>query len=164
MEAFGHFVDGGNLTEGLVIFTIITIVQFIVITKGPERDAEVSAPFSHDRMPGKQLPIDGDLRAGVIDAHQARQLRAHVQQESRFLGAMDGAMKFVKGEAIAGISVELVNIIGGIIIAGVQYGMSLGSAVQTYSVLSIGDGLCGQIPSLLISLSAGIIVTRVPCE
>ncbi|CNJ53545.1 Secretion system apparatus protein ssaV [Yersinia aldovae] len=164
VDAFGHFVVGGNLTVGVVIFTIITIVQFIVITKGTERVAEVSARFSLDGMPGKQMSIDGDLRAGVIDANQARELRQYVQQESRFLGAMDGAMKFVKGDAIAGIIVVLVNLIGGIIIAVVQYGMSLGDAVQTYSVLSIGDGLCGQIPSLLISLSAGIIVTRVPGE
>ncbi len=164
VDAFGHFVVGGNLTVGLVIFSIITIIQFIVITKGTERVAEVSARFSLDGMPGKQMSIDGDLRAGVIDALQARQLRQQVQQESRFLGAMDGAMKFVKGDAIAGIIVVLVNIIGGIIIAVVQYDMPLGEAVQTYSVLSIGDGLCGQIPSLLISLSAGIIVTRVPGE
>lgn len=164
VDAFGHFVVGGNLTVGLVIFTIITIIQFIVITKGTERVAEVSARFSLDGMPGKQMSIDGDLRAGVIDAVQARQLRQQVQQESRFLGAMDGAMKFVKGDAIAGIIVVLINIIGGIIIAVVQYDMPLGDAVQTYSVLSIGDGLCGQIPSLLISLSAGIIVTRVPGE
>ncbi|KML18227.1 secretion system apparatus protein SsaV [Leclercia adecarboxylata] len=164
VEAFGNFVVGGNLTVGLVIFTIITIIQFIVITKGTERVAEVSARFSLDGMPGKQMSIDGDMRAGVIDAVQARQLRQLVQQESRFLGAMDGAMKFVKGDAIAGIIVVLVNIIGGIIIAVVQYDMPLGEAVQTYSVLSIGDGLCGQIPSLLISLSAGIIVTRVPGE
>lgn len=164
VEAFGHFVVGGNLTVGLVIFSIITIVQFIVITKGTERVAEVSARFSLDGMPGKQMSIDGDLRAGVIDANQARELRYQVQQESRFLGAMDGAMKFVKGDAIAGIIVVLVNIIGGIIIAVVQYGMSLSTAVQMYSVLSIGDGLCAQIPSLLISLSAGIIVTRVPGE
>lgn len=164
VDAFGHFVVGGNLTVGLVIFTIITIIQFIVITKGTERVAEVSARFSLDGMPGKQMSIDGDLRAGVIDAVQARQLRLQIQQESRFLGAMDGAMKFVKGDAIAGIIVVLVNIIGGIIIAVVQYGMPLSDAVQTYSVLSIGDGLCGQIPSLLISLGAGIIVTRVPGE
>jgi type III secretion protein V len=164
VDAFGHFVVGGNLTVGLVIFTIITIIQFIVITKGTERVAEVSARFSLDGMPGKQMSIDGDLRAGVIDAVQARHLRQQVQQESRFLGAMDGAMKFVKGDAIAGIIVVLVNIIGGIIIAVVQYDMPLGDAVQTYSALSIGDGLCGQIPSLLISLSAGIIVTRVPGE
>ncbi|MGL5701169.1 MAG: EscV/YscV/HrcV family type III secretion system export apparatus protein [Kluyvera sp.] len=164
VDAFGHFVVGGNLTVGLVIFTIITIIQFIVITKGTERVAEVSARFSLDGMPGKQMSIDGDLRAGVIDAVQARHQREQVQQESRFLGAMDGAMKFVKGDAIAGIIVVLVNIIGGIIIAVVQYDMPLGEAVQTYSVLSIGDGLCGQIPSLLISLSAGIIVTRVPGE
>lgn len=164
VDAFGHFVVGGNLTVGLVIFTIITIIQFIVITKGTERVAEVSARFSLDGMPGKQMSIDGDMRAGVIDAVQAQQLRQQVQQESRFLGAMDGAMKFVKGDAIAGIIVILVNIIGGIIIAVVQYGMPLGDAVQTYSVLSVGDGLCGQLPSLLISLSAGIIVTRVPGE
>lgn len=164
VEAFGRFVVGGNLTVGLVIFFIITIVQFIVITKGTERVAEVSARFSLDGMPGKQMSIDGDLRAGVIDAVQARQLRQQVQQESRFLGAMDGAMKFVKGDAIAGIIVVLVNIIGGIVIGIVQHGMAMGEALQTYSVLSIGDGLCGQIPSLLISLSAGIIVTRVPGE
>lgn len=164
VNAFGNFVVGGNLTVGLVIFAIITIVQFIVITKGTERVAEVSARFSLDGMPGKQMSIDGDLRAGVIDASQARHQRQHVQQESRFLGAMDGAMKFVKGDTIAGIIVVLVNIIGGIIIAVVQYGMSIDEAIQTYSVLSIGDGLCGQIPSLLISLSAGIIVTRVPGE
>ncbi|CRL45296.1 Secretion system apparatus protein SsaV [Sodalis glossinidius str. 'morsitans'] len=164
VDAFGRFVVGGNLTVGLVIFFIITIVQFIVITKGTERVAEVSARFSLDGMPGKQMSIDGDLRAGVIDAVQARQQRQLVQQESRFLGAMDGAMKFIKGDAIAGIIVVLVNIIGGIIIGIVQGGMSIGQAMQTYSVLSIGDGLCGQIPSLLISLSAGIIVTRVPGE
>lgn len=164
VDAFGKFVVGGNLTVGLVVFTIITIVQFIVITKGIERVAEVSARFSLDGMPGKQMSIDGDLRAGVIDADHARTLRQHVQQESRFLGAMDGAMKFVKGDTIAGIIVVLVNIIGGIIIAIVQYDMSMSEAVHTYSVLSIGDGLCGQIPSLLISLSAGIIVTRVPGE
>lgn len=164
VDAFGRFVVGGNLTVGVVVFAIITVVQFIVITKGSERVAEVSARFSLDGMPGKQMSIDGDLRAGVIDGDHARHLRQHVQQESRFLGAMDGAMKFVKGDTIAGIVVVLVNIIGGIIIAVAQYGMSLDEAVRTYSVLSIGDGLCGQIPSLLISLSAGIIVTRVPGE
>lgn len=164
VSAFGHFVVGGNLTVGLVIFTIITIVQFIVITKGAERVAEVSARFSLDGLPGKQMSIDSDMRAGVIDASQAREQRQHVQQESRFLGSMDGAMKFVKGDAIAGIIVVLINIIGGVIIAIAQYGMSLEEAIKTYSVLSIGDGLCGQIPSLLISLSAGIIVTRVPGE
>lgn len=162
VSAFGHFVVGGNLAVGLVIFSIITIVQFIVITKGTERVAEVCARFSLDGMPGKQMSIDGDLRTGVIDAVQAKVLRQHVQQESHFLGAMDGAMKFVKGDAIAGIIVMLVNIIGGIVIGVVQNNMSFDEAIQTYSVLSIGDGLCGQIPSLLISLSAGIIVTRVP--
>ncbi|WP_436298272.1 EscV/YscV/HrcV family type III secretion system export apparatus protein [unidentified bacterial endosymbiont] len=164
VDAFGHFVVSGNLTVGLVIFSIITIVQFIVITKGTERVAEVSARFSLDGMPGKQMSIDGDMRAGAIDASQARQMRQMIQQESRFLGAMDGAMKFVKGDAIAGIIVVLVNIIGGMIIGVVQHNMPLADAVQKYSVLSIGDGLCGQIPSLLISLSAGVIVTRVPGE
>ncbi len=164
VEAFGQFVVGGNLTVGLIIFTIITVVQFIVITKGSERVAEVSARFSLDGMPGKQMSIDGDLRAGVIDAAEAGRQRARVQKESRLFGAMDGAMKFVKGDAIAGIIVILVNIIGGIAIGVFQHQMSAGDAVQTYSVLSVGDGLAAQIPSLLISITAGIVVTRVPAD
>ncbi|CRY79784.1 EscV/YscV/HrcV family type III secretion system export apparatus protein [Yersinia intermedia] len=162
VEAFGQFVVGGNLAVGLIIFTIITVVQFIVITKGSERVAEVSARFSLDGMPGKQMSIDGDMRAGVIDAAEAGRLRERVQKESRLFGAMDGAMKFVKGDAIAGIIVILVNIIGGITIGVLQHNMSAEQAMITYAVLSVGDGLCAQIPSLLISITAGIIVTRVP--
>lgn len=162
VEAFGQFVVGGNLAVGLIIFTIITVVQFIVITKGSERVAEVSARFSLDGMPGKQMSIDGDLRAGVIDSTEAGRQRERVQKESRLFGAMDGAMKFVKGDAIAGIIVILVNIFGGIIIGVVQHNMSAEQAMLTYAVLSVGDGLCAQIPSLLISITAGIIVTRVP--
>ncbi|MGE4802542.1 EscV/YscV/HrcV family type III secretion system export apparatus protein [Yersinia hibernica] len=162
VEAFGQFVVGGNLAVGLIIFTIITVVQFIVITKGSERVAEVSARFSLDGMPGKQMSIDGDMRAGVIDSVEAGRLRERVQKESRLFGAMDGAMKFVKGDAIAGIIVILVNIIGGITIGVLQHNMSAEEAMTTYAVLSVGDGLCAQIPSLLISITAGIIVTRVP--
>lgn len=162
VEAFGQFVVGGNLTVGLIIFTIITVVQFIVITKGSERVAEVSARFSLDGMPGKQMSIDGDLRSGSIDAAEAGRQRERVQKESRLFGAMDGAMKFVKGDAIAGIIVILVNIIGGISVGVFQHQMSASDALQTYAVLSVGDGLASQIPSLLISITAGIVVTRVP--
>ncbi len=162
VEAFGQFVVGGNLAVGMIIFTIITVVQFIVITKGSERVAEVSARFSLDGMPGKQMSIDGDMRAGAIDSVEAKRLRERVQKESRLFGAMDGAMKFVKGDAIAGIIVILVNIIGGITIGVMQHKMSAEETMNTYAVLSIGDGLCAQIPSLLISITAGIIVTRVP--
>lgn len=162
VEAFGQFVVGGNLAVGLIIFTIITVVQFIVITKGSERVAEVSARFSLDGMPGKQMSIDGDMRAGVIDSAEAGRQRERVQKESRLFGAMDGAMKFVKGDAIAGIIVILVNIFGGIAIGVLQHDMSAEQAMLTYAVLSVGDGLCAQIPSLLISITAGIIVTRVP--
>ncbi len=133
-----------------------------MITKGSERVAEVSARFSLDGMPGKQMSIDGDMRAGAIDSVEAKRLRERVQKESRLFGAMDGAMKFVKGDAIAGIIVILINIIGGITIGVMQHKMSAEEAMNTYAVLSIGDGLCAQIPSLLISITAGIIVTRVP--
>lgn len=135
VEAFGQFVVGGNLAVGLIIFTIITVVQFIVITKGSERVAEVSARFSLDGMPGKQMSIDGDMRAGVIDSAEAGRLRERVQKESRLFGAMDGAMKFVKGDAIAGIIVILVNIIGGITIGVLQHNMSAEEAMTTYAVL-----------------------------
>ena len=161
---FGNFVVGGNLAVGITIFAIITIVQFIVITKGSERVAEVSARFSLDGMPGKQMSIDGDMRAGIIDAKDAKKLRAKVQKESQLYGAMDGAMKFVKGDAIASIIVIFTNIIGGIAIGVMQKGMSASEALDTYAVLSVGDGLIAQIPSLLISITAGLIVTRVPGE
>lgn len=159
---FGNFVVGGNIAVGLIIFSIITIVQFIVITKGSERVAEVGARFSLDAMPGKQMSIDGDMRAGFIDSTEASRLRGLVQKESQLYGAMDGAMKFVKGDAIASIIVILVNIFGGMIIGMTTHGMSASEAINTYAILSVGDGLISQIPALLISISAGIIVTRVP--
>jgi type III secretion protein V len=162
--AFGKFVVGGNLAVGIVIFAIITIVQFLVITKGAERVAEVSARFTLDAMPGKQMSIDGDMRAGTIDMDEAKRLRSAVQKESQLFGAMDGAMKFVKGDAIAGIIVILVNIIGGVMVGVMQHKMAAGEALSLYAVLSIGDGLIGQIPALIISVAAGIIVTRVPGE
>lgn len=161
---FGNFVVGGNLGVGIIIFAIITIVQFIVITKGSERVAEVSARFSLDGMPGRQMSIDGDMRAGIIDATEAKRQRALVQKESQLYGAMDGAMKFVKGDAIASVIVILANICGGIAIGVIQHNMSATEALNTYAILSVGDGLIAQIPSLLISITAGLIVTRVPGE
>ncbi|MGQ5524520.1 EscV/YscV/HrcV family type III secretion system export apparatus protein [Chitinimonas sp. PSY-7] len=161
---FGNFAVGGNLVVGLIVFAIITVVQFIVITKGSERVAEVSARFSLDAMPGKQMSIDGDMRAGTIDAAEARRQRQLIQKESQLYGAMDGAMKFVKGDAIASIIIILVNIFGGIAVGVFMHGMSAGEAATTYAILSIGDGLIAQIPALLISIAAGIIVTRVPGE
>ncbi|WP_114785710.1 EscV/YscV/HrcV family type III secretion system export apparatus protein [Vibrio tetraodonis] len=161
---FGDFVVGGNLAVGIIIFAIITIVQFIVITKGSERVAEVSARFSLDGMPGKQMSIDGDMRAGIIDAKEAKRQRSIVQKESQLYGAMDGAMKFVKGDAIASVIVILTNIFGGIAVGVLQHNMSASEAVNTYAILSVGDGLIAQIPSLLISITAGLIVTRVPGE
>ncbi|NRD71750.1 type III secretion system export apparatus subunit SctV [Shewanella sp. VB17] len=158
---FGNFVVGGNLIVGLVIFLIITIVQFLVITKGSERVAEVSARFSLDAMPGKQMSIDGDMRAGVIDVHEARERRSVIEKESQMYGSMDGAMKFVKGDAIAGLVIIFVNILGGVTIGVTQKGMSAADALQLFSVLTIGDGLVSQIPALLIAITAGMIVTRV---
>ncbi|MCO7226982.1 type III secretion system export apparatus subunit SctV [Pleionea sp. CnH1-48] len=164
INAFGNFVVGGNLIVGIVIFLIITIVQFIVITKGAERVAEVSARFSLDAMPGKQMSIDGDMRAGNIDMDEARHRRELVQRESQLYGSMDGAMKFVKGDAIAGLIIIAVNIIGGISIGVLQQDMSAGDALELYTILTIGDGLVSQIPALLISMTAGFIVTRVSDE
>ena len=164
VSAFGNFVVGGNLVVGLIIFLIITIVQFIVITKGGERVAEVSARFSLDGMPGKQMSIDGDLRAGVIDAQEAKYLRGQVQKESQLYGAMDGAMKFVKGDAIASLIVILVNLVGGLCVGIFVHGMDASTALGTYAILSIGSGLLDQIPGLLISITAGMVVTRVPDE
>ncbi|MBN3571870.1 EscV/YscV/HrcV family type III secretion system export apparatus protein [Vibrio neptunius] len=161
---FGDFVVGGNLAVGIIVFAIITIVQFIVITKGSERVAEVSARFSLDGMPGKQMSIDGDMRAGIIDAKEAKRQRSVVQKESQLYGAMDGAMKFVKGDAIASVIVILTNIFGGIAVGVLQHNMSASEALNTYAILSVGDGLIAQIPSLLISITAGLIVTRVPGE
>jgi type III secretion protein V len=164
IRSFGQFVVGGNFVVGAVIFLIITLVQFIVITKGSERVAEVAARFTLDAMPGKQMSIDADMRAGIVDVREARARREALSRESQFYGAMDGAMKFVKGDAIASIVITLVNIIGGLIIGVAQRGMSFDSAVKTYSVLTIGNGLVSQIPALLISIAAGMVVTRVASE
>jgi type III secretion protein V len=161
VETFGNFVVGGNLIVGLVVFLILTIVQFVVITKGAERVAEVAARFSLDAMPGKQMSIDADMRAGTIDMEQARGRRNIVEKESQLYGAMDGAMKFVKGDAIAGLIIVAVNLLGGILIGTMQKGMTAGDAVQVYSILTIGDGLIAQIPALFIAICAGLIVTRV---
>lgn len=161
---FGNFVVAGNFVVGAVIFLILTIVQFLVIAKGSERVAEVSARFTLDAMPGKQMSIDADMRAGVIDVEEARKRRSLVTKESQMYGAMDGAMKFVKGDAIAGFIVTAVNILGGIVIGITQNGMTTAEALQTYAILTIGDGLVSQIPALLISITAGIVVTRVSSE
>jgi hypothetical protein len=160
IEAFGHFVIGGSLIVGLVIFIILTIIQFVVITNGAGRVAEVGARFTLDAMPGKQMAIDADLNAGLINEAQARRRRTEVTAEADFYGSMDGASKFVKGDAIAAIIVTLINLIGGFAIGVMQKGMSPGEAVSTYSLLSVGDGLVSQIPALLISTATGLIVTR----
>ena len=161
VETFGNFVVAGNLVVGLVVFLIITIVQFLVITKGAERVAEVSARFSLDAMPGKQMSIDGDMRAGVIDVEEARKRRQRVEKESHLYGSMDGAMKFVKGDAIAGLIIIAINLIGGLSIGVFQRGLDVEEALHIYSILTIGDGLISQIPALFIAITAGIIVTRV---
>ena len=155
IDAFGKFVVQGNFVVGAVIFLIITLVQFIVITKGSERVAEVAARFTLDAMPGKQMSIDADMRSGIITFEQARARRAGLSRESQFYGAMDGAMKFVKGDAIAGIIITLINIAGGLIIGVAMHGMSVMDAVQVYSILTIGNGLVSQIPALLISILGG---------
>ena len=164
IEAFGNFVVGGNYVVGGVIFLIITIVQFIVVVKGAERVAEVAARFTLDAMPGKQMSIDADLRSGIIDTNQARNLRLMLTKESQLYGAMDGAMKFVKGDAIAGIVITIINIVGGLIIGIFIHGMTAGQSAKVYSLLSIGDGLVSQIPALMIAITAGIVTTRVSSE
>ncbi|WP_433210095.1 flagellar biosynthesis protein FlhA [Dactylosporangium sp. CS-047395] len=160
IDAFGHFVVGGSLIVGLVIFLILFIIQFIVITKGAERVAEVGARFTLDAMPGKQMAIDADLNAGLIDEATARKRRTEVTSEASFYGAMDGASKFVKGDAIAAIIITMVNLIGGFAIGMLQRGLSPADSITTYSLLSVGDGLVSQIPALLLSVATGLIVTR----
>jgi len=160
IQAFGEFVVGGNYAVGLVIFVILVIINFIVITKGAGRVAEVAARFTLDAMPGKQMAIDADLNAGLINEEEARRRRADIAREADFYGAMDGASKFVRGDAIAGILIVLVNVVGGIVIGTLQRGMDLASAAETFTLLTIGDGLVSQIPALIISTAAGIIVTR----
>jgi len=161
VKAFGNFVVQGNFVVGAVIFIILVIVNFIVISKGSERVAEVAARFTLDAMPGKQMSIDADMRSGAIDLEEGKRRRRDLERESSLFGAMDGAMKFVKGDAIAGIIITVVNIVGGLIIGVMQKGLSVGDAAKKYTLLTIGDGLVGMIPAILISTCAGIIVTRV---
>ena len=160
IEAFGGFVMQGNVVIGLIVFLILTLINFIVITKGSGRIAEVAARFSLDAMPGKQMAIDADLAAGVIDEKSAQKRRKEIENESTFFGAMDGANKFVRGDAIAGLVITFINLIGGMIVGIVQKELSFDDAVQTYTMLTIGDGLVTQIPSLIISMSAGLLVTK----
>ena len=160
IEAFGEFVVGGNYAVGIIIFMILVVINFIVITKGAGRVAEVSARFTLDAMPGKQMAIDADLNAGLIDDKEAKRRRAEVAQEADFYGSMDGASKFVRGDAIAGILITVINIIGGIIIGVAQNDMSFADAARTFTLLTVGDGLIAQIPALIISTAAGIITTR----
>jgi flagellar biosynthesis protein FlhA len=160
IDTFGHFVVGGSLIVGLIVFAILLIIQFVVITKGAERVAEVGARFTLDAMPGKQMAIDADLNSGLIDEDEARRRRADVHAEADFYGAMDGASKFVKGDAIAAIIITMVNLVGGFAIGVGQMGMPFSEAVTTYSLLSVGDGLVSQIPALLLSVATGLIVTR----
>lgn len=161
IEAFGHFLIGGNYAVGLVVFIILTIINFMVVTKGAGRIAEVGARFMLDAMPGKQMAIDADLNAGLIGEDEAKARRAEVSQESEFYGAMDGASKYVKGDAIAGILVIIINVIGGLIVGMAQHDLAFADSVRNYTLLAIGDGLVAQIPSLVISVSAGVVVSRV---
>jgi flagellar biosynthesis protein FlhA len=160
IEAFGDFVVGGNYAVGIILFTILVVINFIVITKGAGRVAEVSARFTLDAMPGKQMAIDADLNAGLIDNNEAKRRRAEIAQEADFYGSMDGASKFVRGDAIAGILITVINIIGGIIIGVAQHDMAFADAAETFTLLTVGDGLVAQIPALIISTAAGIIATR----
>ncbi len=160
IEGFSRFIVSGNFVIGLVVFTILVVINFVVITKGSTRIAEVSARFSLDAMPGKQMAVDADLGAGLIDEAEARRRRKELEDESGFFGAMDGASKFVRGDAVAGIIITLINVIGGILIGVVQHGMGVGAAANVYTVLTIGDGLVTQIPALIVSLAAGLIVTK----
>lgn len=164
IDAFGDFVVQGNYVVGAVVFLIITLIQFLVIAKGSERVAEVGARFTLDAMPGKQMSIDAELRTGSISQDEAKQKRQHLQRESQFYGAMDGAMKFVKGDAIAGIVITIINILGGLAIGIAMRDMSAAEALKVYGLLTIGDGLVSQIPALLISTAAGLVVTRVASE
>ena len=161
VEAFGHFLVGGNFAIGIVVFIILVIINFMVITKGAGRIAEVGARFVLDGMPGKQMAIDADLNAGLIGEDEAKQRRSDVTQEADFYGSMDGASKFVRGDAIAGIMIMVINVVGGLLVGVIQHGMDVGHAAESYTLLTIGDGLVAQIPALVISTAAGVIVTRV---
>ncbi len=164
IEAFGHFLIGGNYTVGLVVFIILTIINFTVVTKGAGRIAEVGARFALDAMPGKQMAIDADLNAGLIGEQDAKRRRSEVSMEAEFYGAMDGASKYVRGDAVAGILVTVINVVGGLIVGMVQHDMAFGDAIKNYTLLAIGDGLVAQIPSLIISIAAGMVVSRVASD
>ncbi len=161
IEAFGHFLVGGNTVVGLVVFTILTVINFVVITKGAGRIAEVSARFTLDAMPGKQMAIDADLNAGLIDEKEAKRRRTEISQEADFYGSMDGASKFVRGDAVAGILIMVINVVGGLFVGVIQHDMEVAKAANNYTLLTIGDGLVAQIPSLIISVAAGLVVSRV---
>ena len=164
IEAFGHFLIGGNYLVGVVVFVILTIINFVVVTKGAGRIAEVGARFALDAMPGKQMAIDADLNAGLIGEAEARKRRTEVSQEAEFYGAMDGASKYVRGDAVAGIVITVVNMLGGLLVGMLQHEMAFDRAMETYTLLAIGDGLVAQIPSLIISMAAGTVVSRVASE
>ena len=164
IESFGHFLVGGNYAVGIVVFAILVVINFVVITKGAGRIAEVGARFTLDAMPGKQMAIDADLNAGLIGEDVARKRRAEIAQEADFYGSMDGASKFVRGDAVAGIMIMLINVVGGLIVGVVQHNMDIAAAAQNYTLLAIGDGLVAQIPALVISTAAGLVVSRVTTE
>lgn len=161
IEAFGHFLVGGNYAVGIIVFAILVVINFVVITKGAGRVAEVSARFTLDAMPGKQMAIDADLNAGLIGEDDARRRRSEIAREAEFFGSMDGASKFVRGDAVAGIIIMLINVIGGLFVGILQHNMEAGLAAKTYTLLTIGDGLVAQVPSLIVSIAAGMVVTRV---
>ncbi|WP_284335596.1 flagellar biosynthesis protein FlhA [Comamonas sp. NoAH] len=161
IESFGHFLIGGNFAVGLIVFAILVVINFVVITKGAERIAEVSARFTLDAMPGKQMAVDADLNAGLIDETEAKRRRAEVQEEANFFGSMDGASKFVRGDAMAGILILVITIVGGFIIGMAQHGLSAGEAANSYILLSVGDALVAQIPALLISVASAMVISRV---
>src|ERR1044072_5626473 len=158
VHSFGEFVVGGNVVVGLIMFLILVVIQFVVITNGSGRVAEVAARFTLDAMPGKQMAIDADLNAGQITDEQARERRSEISREADFYGAMDGASKFVKGDAVAAVMITMINLAGGIVVGVVQQKLAFGEAINHFSLLSVGDGLCAQIPALLISVATGIIV------
>mgnify|MGYP005839094635 CR=1 FL=1 len=161
IESFGHFLIGGNFAVGLIVFAILVVINFIVVTKGAERIAEVGARFTLDAMPGKQMAIDADLNAGLIDEKEAKRRRAEVGEEAEFFGSMDGASKFVRGDAIAGLLILVINVVGGFVVGMLQHGLSAGEAANNYVLLAVGDALVAQVPALLISVSAAMVVTRV---
>ncbi|TXT38922.1 MAG: flagellar biosynthesis protein FlhA [Comamonadaceae bacterium] len=164
IEAFGHFLIGGNFAVGLIVFSILVVINFVVVTKGAERIAEVSARFALDAMPGKQMAVDADLNAGLIDEKEAKRRRSEVSEEADFFGSMDGASKFVRGDAIAGILILLINIFGGFTVGVLQHGLTAAQAADSYILLAVGDALVAQIPGLLISVAAAMVVSRVGKE